>query len=309
MQWVFFDDIIKWGDDMKSWFSLKEQRRHGSKNYPFEKYNIISDRTKQFATNHWHNETEIIFVSKGRINITINHNSFVGNPGDIFIINSCEMHEIYGSGTPLEYSAFVFDFNMLSFRKDDLVQQKFLEPVLNGKVAFFNKIKHSADALAMLRHINEINTQKSGSYMLQTKAVLLQLFALLIEQEQLCFIKEAPPNDEKTQILKDIVAFINEKYAEKIALSDIAEHFHMSHKYFCRFFKNNFSKTFVEYLNDVRIENSVRLLTQKNISVTEAAISCGFCNMSYFAHTFKKKLGCTPSQYKKLPADSKPSVD
>lgn len=283
---------------MKSWFSLKEQRRHGNANYPFEKYNIISNRTRQFATNHWHNEIEIVYVTKGRINITINHKSFVGGPGDIFIINSCEMHEIYGSGTPLEYSAFVFDFDMLSFRKDDLVQQKFVEPVLKGNIEFFNKVQSSATAFTMLQHINEINTQKSGCYMLQTKAVLLQLFALLIEQEQINFIQEASLDDEKTQMLKEIVAFINENYAEKIALTDIAEHFHMSHKYFCRFFKNNFSKTFVEYLNDVRIENSVHLLTTKNISVTEAAISCGFCNMSYFAHTFKKKMGCSPSQYK-----------
>lgn len=267
--------------------------------YSFEKYDIVSDRSKQFATSHWHEETEVVYVTSGCINITINHKTFIGNPGDIFIINSGEIHEIYGSGTPLQYSAFVFDFDMLSFRKDDYAQQSFIEPVLKGRMQFFNGVKKSEKAFAMLQYINEINTQKNGCYMLCTKTALLQFLAFLIEENQMVLTQNPSSNDKNQQLLKSILAYINENFREKIPLAEIAKHFHMSHKYFCRFFKKSFNKTFVEYLNDVRIENAISLLHEKNISVTEAAISCGFDNMSYFTHTFKKKMGCTPSQYKK----------
>ena len=60
----------------------------------------------------------------------------------------------------------------------------------------------------------------------------------------------------------------------------------------------NFGKTFVEYVNDVRIENAVLKLLNEDVTVTEVAISCGFSNMSYFARTFKKRMECTPSEYK-----------
>ena len=135
--------------------------------------------------------------------------------------------------------------------------------------------------------------------MLFTKALLLQFVARLIEEKQLVFVQNPTLDSEKKQLLKNIVAYINENYAQKIALADIAEHFHMSPKYFCRFFKKNFNKTLVEYINDVRIERSLPLLDRRNVPVTEVAVACGFYNMSYFAHSFKKKMGCTPSQYKK----------
>lgn len=276
-----------------------EIRKRGSLNDFFEKYDIVSPHSDLFVTNHWHKETEIIYIISGCINITINEKTFIGNPGDIFIVNSGEMHEIYGNGTPLEYKAFVFDFDILSFRKEDFAQQNFIEPILRKEIQFLNSIKSSEKALAMLQYINEINTQKHDCYMLCTKAMLVQFFAFLIEEKQIVFVQDPSLDGNKKQFLKSIVAYINENYTQRIVLTEIAEHFHMSHKYFCRFFKKNFNKTLVEYINDVRIENAISLLDKKNISVTEAAISCGFCNMSYFAHTFKKKMGCTPSQYKK----------
>ncbi len=284
---------------MKSQLSFKELKKPGTSKYPFEKFDIISDQTRQFATNHWHDEIEIVYVTNGCINITINSKEFIGKSGDIFIVNSGEMHEIYGSGTPLEYCAFVFDFDMLTFRKDDFAQQNYIEPMLRGKMQFFNRVKSSEKAFEMLKYINEINSTKPTCYILSTKAVLIQFFALMIEENQIAQVQDLQSNDEKKQLLKEIVKYIDENYTKEIALKEISRHFYMSPKYFCRFFKNNFNKTFVEHLNDVRIENSIRLLTENNISVTEAAVSCGFCNMSYFTRTFKKKIGCTPSQYKK----------
>ena len=284
---------------MKFLSSLKESKKHGSTDYPFEKYDIVSNLSKQFATNHWHDETEIVYIKNGCINITINHKSFIGGTGDIFIINSGEVHEIYGIDTPLNYTAFVFDFDMLSFRKDDFTQQNYIDPILNGNIQFLNHIKKFEKAFSLMQYIDELNTQKNNCYMLCTKAVLLQFLTFLMEENQIVSVNEPSSKNEKQKLLKNIISYINDHYAEKISLTEIAEHFHMSYKYFCRFFKKNFKKTFVEYLNDVRIENAISLLGNKNISVTEAAISCGFSNMSYFTHTFKEKMGCTPSQYKK----------
>lgn len=285
---------------MKTQNSFKEIKKHGNSDYPFDKYEITSDYARQFAVNHWHDETEIIHVEKGCISITINNQNYTGNAGDIFIVNNGELHEIYGTSTPLEYSAFVFDFDMLSFRNDDIVQQNFIKPVLNKKMQFLNRVQPSETACALLHYIKEINNTKPECYTLSTKATLLQFFALMIQENQILSALNSSSNNQRNQILKNIVSYIDENYDKEISLAEISSHFNMSHKYFCRFFKNNFKKTFIEYLNDVRIENSIHLPNENNLSVTDTAISCGFSNMSYFTRTFKKKVGCTPSEYKKL---------
>ncbi len=284
---------------MKQPSSFMEIRKRGSLNDCFEKYHVVYDRTKLLVANHWHRETEILYVTNGCIQLTINHKSFVGQPGDIFIINSGEMHEIYGDGAPLDYTAFVFDFDILSFSKHDFAEQTFIEPLLRQEIQFVNRVHTSEKMLDILQQLSEIHTQKSECYMLFTKALLIQFVARLIEEKQLVFVQNPTLDSEKRQLLKNIVVYINENYAQKIALTDIAEQFHMSPKYFCRFFKKNFNKTLVDYINDVRIEHSLPLLDRRNVPVAEVAVACGFYNMSYFAHSFKKKMGCTPSQYKK----------
>ena len=276
---------------------MREPKKHGKHGYAFEKYDIVSDIARQFATNHWHDETEIVYISEGAIDICINGKRFAGKAGDIFVINSGEMHEIYGTETPLVYSAFVFDFGMLSYEKADLAQQKYIKPVLDGKIYFLGQVSGDEELFSVLQYINKINTEGGDCYMLLTKAALLHFFAMLMKNGRYSFKEEAV--GQRGRLLKDMVEYIDQNFMRELTLKEISEKFNMSYKYFCRFFKNNFDKTFVEYLNDVRIENSVILLSRGDVSVTEAAISCGFGNMSYFTRTFKSRIGCTPSQYKK----------
>ena len=283
---------------MKSISNLIERVNHGTPDYAFNKYDIVSNINKQFVTTHWHNETEIIFVSEGRINVTINGKQHIAGAGDIIIINSGEMHEVYGVSAPLKYSAMVFDFGMLAFRNDDITEKNFIDPIMQGKLQFNNRAASSEEAFRLLEYIHRINHNKTGSYTLNTKAGLLRFFAMMIDSNGYFMSAEEQSADERRTLLKSIVRYINNNYREEISLEQIAGHFNMSRKYFCRFFKSHFNKTFVEYLNDVRIEQALSMLAE-GTSVTETAISCGFANMSYFARTFKSKTGQTPSEYKK----------
>lgn len=282
--------------------AAKEQKKHGVYDYPFEEYDIFSNDVCQFATSHWHNETEIIFVKKGSVKITIDGKTFVGNEGNIFIVNSGEMHEIEGLIVPLSYSAYVFDFNMLSFKTEDFAEQNFIKPITDGTLQFENFIIPNKNTKNLLKYIHKLNSSPMHVSALATKAALLQFFAILIEEKQFTLYENPNGNFQKKHILKDIVKYINENYSHELTLKQIAKEFNMSHKYFCRFFKNNFNKTFIEYLNDVRLENAMDILENENVSITETALSCGFSNMSYFTRTFKKKVGYTPKEYRKKAA-------
>jgi AraC-like DNA-binding protein len=73
----------------------------------------------------------------------------------------------------------------------------------------------------------------------------------------------------------------------------------ISRHHFCRQFKNLTGKSAIDYINIVRIEKAYVLLKQGTLNVTEAAISTGFNNISYFSRLFKYYKKMSPSQVSK----------
>lgn len=272
--------------------NFREVRKHGSAAYGFEKYYMKGKRNCIFVTNHWHDEIEILYVMRGSLYININGNDYIGTKGDIFVVNKSELHELYGKSLDLEYYAFVFNFGMLSFELTDAVQKLFIEPIITGKIKFENNPKADENILAEIIRCNE---EKPFGYMLATKALLLRFFSELFESGQ---YEKCVGIKAGEELKKRIIIYINNEYSRKITLNEISENFNMSPKYFCRFFKNGFGKTFTAYLNEVRTEKAMELIG-KGAGITDAAMACGFNNMSYFTRVFRGNTGLNPAQYKK----------
>jgi AraC-like DNA-binding protein len=72
----------------------------------------------------------------------------------------------------------------------------------------------------------------------------------------------------------------------------------MSPQSFSRFFKHAFSKTFIDYVNDLKIYNACRTLLETDQTVTEIAYASGFNNLSNFNEHFRRRKEVTPSQYR-----------
>ena len=74
----------------------------------------------------------------------------------------------------------------------------------------------------------------------------------------------------------------------------------MSPNAFCRYFKQRTNKTFVQFLNEIRIENSCTLLARNNeLSIAEIAYQCGFNNISNYNRKFKLIKKVTPNEFRK----------
>ena len=67
----------------------------------------------------------------------------------------------------------------------------------------------------------------------------------------------------------------------------------------CRIFREYTGQTPIDRLNSTRIDNACKLLAQKGVSVTEAALSVGFDDLSWFSRVFKKHKGVSPKEYRK----------
>lgn len=92
--------------------------------------------------------------------------------------------------------------------------------------------------------------------------------------------------------------YIEQHFSENITVKQLAGLGNMSVSNFNRVFKKEKNLTPIEYLIEIRIEKSKKLLRRKEIPITEIAMRCGFSSSSHFASCFSRLLNITPSEYR-----------
>ena len=112
---------------------------------------------------------------------------------------------------------------------------------------------------------------------------------------------------ERKNIANDIIQYLNSKVGEPVKLQDIAEQFSYSLSSIKRIFKKETGQSIIDYQNNIRIAEAKRLLKDSNASIQEISNSLGFVNAGYFARSFKKREGISPTAYRKAAKNQKGS--
>jgi len=98
-----------------------------------------------------------------------------------------------------------------------------------------------------------------------------------------------------------IIRFIEENYSIKtLSINQIADSIYLTPAHICHIFKNEMGTTVNRYITDFRINKAKELLKEKDFKLIEIAEKAGFSDANYFARTFKKITGITPTQYKEI---------
>ena len=92
--------------------------------------------------------------------------------------------------------------------------------------------------------------------------------------------------------------FLDDNYRENIDRDDVAEVAFVTPNYLSKLFRNNMGMNLREYINQLRIEESKRLLLSTNMSVSEIASYVGYYNISYFSTVFHKLVGVSPAEWR-----------
>jgi len=91
-----------------------------------------------------------------------------------------------------------------------------------------------------------------------------------------------------------------DSFTEKLSLLNLSHELKIHPVHLSRDFSKYFHCTFGEYVRKMRVEKSLALLPDKNLSLTDIAFQCGFADQSHFLRCFKKINGINPSNYRKL---------
>jgi AraC-like DNA-binding protein len=131
--------------------------------------------------------------------------------------------------------------------------------------------------------------------------ILLDLLHSLSQSKDYQFItNENYTNLHKlseTERMQKVYEYVSKNFKDTIKLSDIAEKVNMSEAAFCRYFKKRTNRSFVDFVNEIRIGNACKLLSQNTLNVSGICFESGFNTISNFNFHFKKIVGKTPSEY------------
>jgi AraC-like DNA-binding protein len=104
-------------------------------------------------------------------------------------------------------------------------------------------------------------------------------------------------SSDSRRVLK-VKNYINEHYRSEIRLADVAGLAGMSPSAFSRFFKLHTGRNLSDYIIDLRLGYASRKLVDSTHSIAEIGYGCGFNNLSNFNRIFRKKKGCSPSEFR-----------
>lgn len=262
---------------------------------------LVFDRVKDefdFPV-HFHPEYEINFIENGKGVKRIMGDSieeiddielvFVGpNLYHAWETHKCKekrIHEI-----TIQFDGQLFDSSLLS--------RRIMRPIRD----LFNRSTHGVvfsrkTAQDLAPRICELSKLDGMDYFLEILSILHDM-ATSRNQRILSTYTVEKDKFEEDDKMKLVYEYIQKNYSNKITLEEVSQLASMSPVSFNRFIKRRTNKTFVNYLNDIRIGYAARNLVEKDLSVAEVAYKSGFNNIANFNRVFKSVKGTTPSSYR-----------
>ena len=252
------------------------------------------------STQHFHDEIELLYITKGSFSCTSNGKDYLSEEGDIYFINSRVPHSTdrLTDGTYsmlLQFSPDVFsDFasgaarylsRFINISKDPVVVFKKGDPLTDELTGYLKSI------------LNEYSSREN-SFELYIKSHLCAITAFLSRNEILTDSSVFFGGKNISKMMPALT-FIDEHFSQPITLDEVSTTINRDPSYFCRLFKKTTNSTFTEYLNFVRICKSEKMLTGTDMSVSDISYRLGFSSVSYFNKIFRKYKNCTPTEYRK----------
>ena len=282
--------------------NYQEKKNHTALDFPYNTYLCSIPLDFELVPPHWHDEMEIIYIKKGRGIVNVDFKEYHVSALTLVFILPGQLHSIeqYEDET-MEYENIIFDYSMLLSKKKDSVYEDFLKPLTHGKITvptvFSQVYPYFNDLVSPIDACDEICKTKPQGYQLFIKSMLFQFFFIL---DNRCRNLTTPKNNRKAiDKMKIILKYVENNYANKITISEIADVIGFSESHFMRYFKETMGTSFIEYLKDYRLTMAARLLQSSEDSILNISAEVGFDNLSYFNRSFKARYGITPRQYRK----------
>ncbi|MBQ8834666.1 MAG: AraC family transcriptional regulator [Oscillospiraceae bacterium] len=246
---------------------------------------------------HWHQAAELLLIVKGTVTCKFDNSTLHAKPGDLYLINSHEVHETRCSPEavylcihilPSRMCLYVPDFDQLSF------SLKF-DSENDEKDAAYRRLR--GDMEDILHFLEE----PSAACKLECNARLFDIAATLVTHfSQKLAVEETKLQRSDMTRLEPILEFTQLHHGEELTLEGAANAIGLNKEYFCRLFKKNMGVSYLQYLYQVRTTAVCRELETSEDPIGEIAERHGFRDPKMLGQYFREIYGCTPSEKRKF---------
>ncbi len=264
----------------------------------------IADRHKKEFTYPIHNHEvyELNFVehASGVRRIVGDSQEVIGEY-DLVLITSPDLEHVWEQyeclSEDIREITVQFDFNLaednLFGRNPFISMRKMMNEARKGLCFPLSAI------MKVYTQLDELSSIKDGFY------AVMQFMTILYELSKSegshtlatsSYAKVAIEDDSR-RILK-VKNYINTNYMDEVRLATLSNMAGMSPSAFSRFFKLHTGRNLSDYIIDIRLGYASRMLVDTSLSISEISFDCGFNNLSNFNRIFKRKKGCSPSEFR-----------
>lgn len=249
---------------------------------------------------HQHEEIQLSFIVDGEGNLVVGDTINTYETGDILVIGSHLPH-VFKSESKVSQKSHMLT---LFFTKQSFGEAFFNLEELNEIQPFFERSKYGFKLKSNLEGIRALFLRLEGTSKLNRFIILLQLLNRIIDSDYTSlssFVYDKKYSSIEGDRMRNVFDFTLNNYTNDITLEQISRVSNMTKNAFCKYFKKRTNKTYIQFLNEFRIETASKLILEVNdYSIAEIAFKCGFRNISNFNRLFKKIKGVTPISHRKL---------
>lgn len=236
-------------------------------------YFFLCGEKNNWCRAHYHNSVEVIFVRSGRHAVWVNGVKSELDAGDLCVCNSFDIH--------------YYHYLEESYIDIMLVSKELLAPFHTAypNKEFPNILRRKDDSYREFAELLDI--------MYRNKTSNRQVIFGLVNAFWGVMLKYYVPRDRgrtNTDGIVEVLAYIDEHFAENLTIESLAEEFSYNKVYFSRMFNNCVGMHFRDYLNRVRLYRfTIMRQDDETASVTALATACGFDSMSTYYRVLKKE--------------------
>lgn len=259
--------------------------------------NYMSPRLQDVKP-HFHYHYEILFVTDGSADFTINQKDYHIRKGTLLFISNLERHSISAkSAVYNRYSLLISNEFLSAFIKSPIILSIFKQRPEN----FCHHYKCNSSEFSYVNHLFELilheasNQEDFWDSMVSNK---IQDLLIFLYREYPALFPASTQRQDQNVILK-IQTYIENHLDEKLSLDDIAETFFINKFYLSHIFKKITGYNFKEFITLTRISKSKELLLNTSDSIKSISNAVGFPNASHFIRVFKITVEISPLQYRK----------
>lgn len=257
----------------------------------------IDDEPYFYDKLHQHPELQLTWIVKGEG--TLIFGDYLGEfkPNEVYLMGSNVPHVFRSRAEYYENNGLRILAKSIFFKPDLIRKGQAILPELSQLegllLAADRGLKINPEESQKLIHqIDEVFRANPLSRLGQTLCLIDELGKT--ELQPLSQLPQKSITENQGRRLDDVFKFTLENYHRPIQLEEVAEVVHMNKAAFCRYFKQHTRKTYLNFLNEIRLQKATELLRTTELSVAQIAYEVGFNNLSNFNRTFKLVKGITP---------------